>query len=122
MVKEERYIKNRFGKNNNFRVPDGYFDNFASTMISKLPQQAPVVVRQRSRMRILRPIIYSAACLCLAIFGVTIYLSDATRNGSNHTLSESVKYSNGYTYTTEDAIIDHAMMDNADMYACLINE
>lgn len=122
MVKEERYIKNRFGKNNNFRVPDGYFDNFASTMISKLPQQAPVVVCQRSRMRILRPIIYSAACLCLAIFGVTIYLSDATRNAGNHTLSESAKYSNGYTYTTEDAIIDHAMMDNADMYACLINE
>jgi len=122
MVEEERYIKKRFGKSNNFRVPDGYFDNFASTMISKLPQQAPVVVRQRPRMRILRPIIYSAACLCLAIFGVTIYLSDTSRNVGNNTLSKSVKYSNVYTYTTEDAIIDHAMMDNADMYTCLINE
>lgn len=65
MVKEERYIKNRFGKDNHFRVPTGYFDNFASTIIDKLPEQEHVIIHRRSRMQILRPILYSAACLIL---------------------------------------------------------
>ncbi|MCX4293110.1 MAG: hypothetical protein OSJ56_03525 [Prevotella sp.] len=122
MVKEERYIKNRFGKDNHFRVPTGYFDNFASTIIDKLPEQEHRIIRRRSRIQILRPILYSAACLCLAIFGITVYLSK-TEPQHDTMRSESVAHSNGgYTYTAEDAIIDHAMMDNADIYACLMSE
>ena len=122
MVKEERYIKNRFGKDNHFRVPTGYFDNFASTIIDKLPEQEHVIIHRRSRMQILRPILYSAACLCLAIFGITVYLSKTAPHTHDTMRNESVAHSNGYTYTAEDAIIDHAMMDNADMYACLMSE
>ena len=39
MMNEELYIKSRMGDKNPFRVPEGYFDNFAADLMQKLPRK-----------------------------------------------------------------------------------
>lgn len=39
MMNEEKKINDIFGKENHFKVPEGYFDNFAEQMMAKIPVQ-----------------------------------------------------------------------------------
>ena len=68
MMNEELYLKSRMGNENPFRVPEGYFDNFAAEMMRNLPEQP-----QQSKFVRLRPFMYAAACLVVAILTATIY-------------------------------------------------
>ena len=75
MMNEERFIRSKAGERMPFRVPDGYFDNFTTLMMDKLPSQeeAKVVPMRRSHSAAWRTIVSVAACFCVAVFGVTIY-------------------------------------------------
>ena len=37
-MKEEDYILKKIGKDNHFQTPEGYFENFTSEMMSRLPE------------------------------------------------------------------------------------
>ena len=39
MINEEKKINDIFGKENHFKVPEGYFDNFAEQMMARIPMQ-----------------------------------------------------------------------------------
>lgn len=123
MINEERYIRNKFGNSNHFCVPEGYFDNFTSQLMDKLPEREVGVIPMRhSRLKILRPLLYAAACLCVAIFGATIYFSQTEsaldeQNETSAVLSQGV-----YNDIDEDYVLDYAMMDNVEIYAYLSGE
>lgn len=132
MMKEERYIGSRMGGGNPFRVPDGYFEDFASQIMDKLPERevcadgdARVVSMNRRRRPVLRHILYAAACLCVAVFGVTAYLSkvapaEERTQGGDVVASHYHKAADTDSY--EDDFADYAMLDNADIYAYLSGE
>ena len=40
MTREENILKERFGKENPFKVPDGYFDHLTERIMDNLPDQA----------------------------------------------------------------------------------
>lgn len=121
MTNEERFIEENFGKKNPYRVPEGYFDHFTEQLLSQLPEQQAAEPVRYSRLKVLRPILMAAACLCIAIFSVTIYLNRsqdapesapvATTQSTNSTINEEEDYM--------DAAADYVMLDNADIYACL---
>jgi hypothetical protein len=121
MTNEERFIEENFGKKNPYRVPEGYFDHFTEQLLSQLPEQQAAEPVRHSRLKVLRPILMAAACLCIAIFSVTIYLNRsqdapesapvATTQSTNSTINEEEDYM--------DAAADYVMLDNADIYACL---
>ena len=121
MTNEERFIEENFGKKNPYRVPEGYFDHFTEQLLSQLPEQLAAEPVRHSRLKVLRPILMAAACLCIAIFSVTIYLNRsqdapesapvATTQSTNSTINEEEDYM--------DAAADYVMLDNADIYACL---
>ena len=121
MTNEERFIEENFGKKNPYRVPEGYFDHFTEQLLSQLPEQLAAEPVRYSRLKVLRPILMAAACLCIAIFSVTIYLNRsqdapesapvATTQSTNSTINEEEDYM--------DAAADYVMLDNADIYACL---
>lgn len=125
-MKEEGYIRDKAGSRNPFRVPDGYFDSLASQVMDKLPEREPVSVPlHRSRLRILRPLFYAAACVCVAVFCLAVYFKAGTptaESGDDSSLTAS-QYQNYIPVSTyEDDIIDCAMMDNTDIYAYLSGE
>ena len=49
MTREENILKERFGKQNPFKVPDGYFDHLTEKIMENLPEQEVRVIDIRSR-------------------------------------------------------------------------
>ena len=41
MIAEEKYLEDKYGKKQPFKVPNGYFDSFADNLMDKLPEQQP---------------------------------------------------------------------------------
>ncbi len=123
MTNEELYIKNRLGKNNPFTVPEGYFDQFTSHLMDKLPERelkkSPVRPTQFRRMK---PWLYAAACICVAAFCAAVFFNQKsstivnTQQIANVSQDNSTYYSDNYI--EEEA--DYAMVDNQEIYACLL--
>jgi hypothetical protein len=123
-MKEEEIIKKRCGIGDVFRVPDGYFDDFASKLMDKLPEKENRTIQLSShygRGHILKPILYAAACLCFAIFSTVLYLNKNVSINKSQNSSASVS-----VQSTSDELIDrtadYAMMDNHDIYACVSSD
>lgn len=114
MTKEENILEQQFGKENPFRVPEGYFDNFADMLMSQLPEQKlQVVGMRRSRfLWISHVAMVAAACLVSAFFTVVFWLNDSDRQHPHAVATSSVSYSNDV-----DEMADYTMMDNQDFYA-----
>lgn len=106
---EEKYIRERFGKNNPFTVPEGYFEQLASDVMSQIPER-----RAKSSMVALRPWLYAAACL-VAVTVMTLTFHFRQDHASEVTAQAVESVDNSYI---EEAA-DYVMLDNAEIYACL---
>jgi hypothetical protein len=108
-MNEENYLRERMSKKNPFQVPEGYFEDFATQVMANLPaREQKMTVNHRA----LRPWMYAAACLLVAVFCVAFYFSRVQPESpemSQMAVSES--------YMDEAA--DYAMIDNTDIYAYL---
>ena len=119
---EEKEIQERFGKENPFRVPEGYFDQLTDRVMSQLPerdQQAEQISlsdrRPKSRLVALRPWLYAAACtVAVVVMGLTFYSHDAVEEQP----LASTSITNTESQYIDDAA-DYVMLDNAEIYACL---
>ncbi len=122
--KEERYLRSRVGKQNPFRVPEGYFDSFAARMTENLPEQdgkTAAVVSLR-RPRVVRMVLYAAACLCIAVLGSVVYWSKLSLQSTESGTAQVVTHTVASTDVYVDAVADYTMMDNSDIYAYLSEE
>ena len=63
LMKEEDNILKRVGKENPFRVPDGYFEHLTSKVMDSLPEKEVPVLLQRepTRWERIKPWLYMAA-------------------------------------------------------------
>ncbi len=110
MESEEKYLEKTLGRQCPFRVPDGYFDQLASRVMSQLPEQ-----EQPAKTVHLRSWLYAAACMAVAaMMGVTYYFHQEVEGQPQAMVAEN---SSDNTYIEEEA--DYMMIDNAEIYACL---
>ncbi len=121
MEREDKFLFDRFGRRTPFKVPDSYFDDFASLLMQKLPESdgiitTPIVVMKPSPWHRFRPIAIAAASVCVAIFGVGIYVHNNSSRGAN-SYAETVNDVSSVSFSAVDAIADYAMFDAEDMYA-----
>lgn len=123
MTNEETIIQENLGKQNPYRVPEGYFDSFYEKLMAELPEHTKpeiVAMPQRSRLRFLRPALLAAACLCVAIFSITLFFSHQQETPEQTPVAAATSTTN--TVDEEeymDEAADYVMLDNADIYACL---
>jgi len=108
MTNEENYLNQRIGRNNPFRVPEGYFEHFSSQMMEQLPER-----KVRSKQVFLRPWLYAAAC-CAAIL-LTVFTYNQHQSTFDDSQQTVVTADNSFI---EEAA-DYAMIDNMEIYACL---
>lgn len=113
MEADEKIIK-AIGKGNPFRVPDNYFDNLSSQIMSKLPDESTQKSVKRTKYR---PLIY-AACTIATLFIISVFVK---HNKSNESTTASGIISQTTTNYSDD-MADYLMMDNMDIYACLEGE
>lgn len=114
---EEKYIRKRMGDKQPFRVPDHYFDDFASHVMSQLPEREAHLgmdkTNARRRVVALRTWICSAACLAVILLSTAFFFHrEETAQREAHA-TENV--ADGFV----DAAADYAMIDNTDIYAYL---
>lgn len=111
-MEEEKYIENRVGKRNPFRVPENYFDGFSARMMQLLPEQE----KSRSKSMWLRPWLYAAACVCVLIISATIWLALPEKEAQQAPVAvvEQLETSDAF-----DEAADYMMLDNYDIYAYL---
>ena len=113
---EEDYIRNKMGNKNPITVPEGYFEQLADDIMNKIPaqkEQKPALIKR------LRPLLYAAACVCIAVFGVVIYqnLDKQTNETMKGNFSQhATEYNDSYI----DEATDYAMFDNNEIYASLL--
>ena len=118
MTNEEKLIEEHLGKQNPFRVPEGYFDSCADRLMQQLPEQQEQEVKPAKtvRMKALRPILVAAACVAVAIFSITLYFHQTQETPEQNNVA-AVTSNTDEEYLDEAA--DYVMLDNADIYACL---
>lgn len=109
MEKEEKLIQEKFGQNNPFRVPEGYFESLSADIMSKLPERRP-----KSRIVTLRPFFYAAASfVTVVMIGASLYFNRHTEE--QQSLATAAAYDNSYI----DEAVEYAMLDNVEIYSLL---
>lgn len=118
----EQELQQLCGKENPFRVPEGYFEAFNEQMMAKIAATATstksVRLHDNSKKKVvwLRPFLATAACICVAIFALALIFNQKVEQKDNATAQ--------YAYNDEyiEDVIDYAMLDNGDLYAYMMEE
>lgn len=109
---EEKYLLEKCGRENHFKVPEGYFEGVSSDVMSSIRKAHG---RRKPMFRVLRPYIAAAACLLIAIFSINVYIG---RNAADTEVQAQWQLNESYI----DDVMDYAMLDNGDLYACMAEE
>lgn len=112
---KEINIEEIIGKQNPFKVPEGYFSQLQKEIMSRLPERPSAVAQPTFRNTFLRPIIGVAASACLAIAGISIYSSNAGFNSATDDASTVLD-----KICTYDNVADYIAIDNDDIYRYLV--
>ena len=128
----EELLKQKFGQENPFKVPEGYFDNFASNFMKQLPEETPKAVEvempvtKRTWITPMRRFAI-AASFAAVLFGAATYYASTGVNNDNATQAEMASSTLKNTETKSvqtdymmEEMVDFAMIDNAEIYSYLI--
>lgn len=132
----EESLKSRFGKENPFIVPDGYFDRFAEQMMAHLPEQGAnsahsqerkaVVVSHHHFWQRLRPLLAAAVVVgVICTVGIYLFNNTTTSSTSEPQTSDATPLMSNATAEHADELeqtADYLMMDEQDIYAYLSGE
>ena len=127
MTREENILKERFGKENPFKVPDGYFDHLTERIMENLPEQEIRVIDIRSRQTLWQKLtlrkIAAAVAVAALLGGGTFW---AWQHEGDSKMVAHAKKHEQKTVSSDDAafneMADYAMIDNEAIYASLIAE
>lgn len=142
MMNEEKKINDIFAKENHFKVPEGYFDNFAEQMIAKIPEQeidspeVPDKNRQENKAKFVHlslwrrlPLRKIAAVLAVTAMlggGVLYQLQQSEKKHHAMAHNEAPAIESSHVTDGDDAafeqMADYTMMDSQDFYAQLVAE
>jgi len=111
---EEKYIEEKVGKRNPFRVPEEYFSQFTAQMMERLPEREP----KAKIIWLRKPVYYAAACVCALLVLAAGWL---LMPESDVRTSAPVQLSAQQQSADEalDEAADYMMLDNHDIYAYL---
>ena len=122
-MNEEKYLIERVGKENPFRVPEGYFDTLKAEVMARVdasPLPAIPAEKKKAKVVRLRPIYYAvAASVCALFISVAAYVS-FDRSSVDPTVQQAVAQQD--PYDSFDAAADYIMVDNEAIYACLSSD
>jgi hypothetical protein len=124
---EEKYLIEKVGRENPFRVPEGYFDTLSSQIMAKVeaegvaPRDIKTGKEKRAKTVWLRPVLYAAASVCALFISVVAYQSHTDQGvaapAQNVVANNQMMMDNYF-----DEAADYVMLDNQDIYACLSSD
>lgn len=119
-MKEEDILLKKLGKEDSFKVPDGYFENLTSEMMNKLPEKEKVFFKEEpvSTWTRLKPLLYMAAMFVGAALIIRVASSDRK---SVADIDVAVTEIETEVISDEmiDMALDRAMLDDYSLYVYL---
>lgn len=116
MQKEDIKIRNQFGAENHFQVPEGYFDNLAASVMQHIPDgQAKIVKMQTPAWRRHIVAISAAAASVAAAVCLVFVLESNPAHSPSHLAAQHTTMQQDNSNI--DAMVNYTMIDNDDMYA-----
>lgn len=118
-MKEEDNILKKVGKENVFRVPDGYFENLTSEVMSRLPEkETPVIIkREPTKWERIKPWLYMTAMFVGAALIIRVASTDRTPVGDRMAMDEPETEVVSDEYIS--AVLDNSMLDDYSLYVYL---
>ena len=118
-MKEEDNILKKVGKENAFRVPDGYFENLTSEVMSRLPEkETPAIIkREPTKWERFKPWVYMTAMFVGAALIIRVASTDRTPANNRIAMDEpeTEVVSDEYIST----VLDNSMLDDYSLYVYL---
>ncbi|EKJ89661.1 hypothetical protein QR305_03652 [Bacteroides finegoldii] len=119
-MKEEDILLKKLGKEDSFKVPDGYFENLTSEVMNKLPEKEKVVFKEEpvSTWTRLKPLLYMAAMFVGAALIIRVASSERK---SVADIDVAVTEIETEVVSDEmiDMALDRAMLDDYSLYVYL---
>ena len=109
-MKEEDILLKKLGKEDSFKVPDGYFENLTSEVMNKLPEKEKVVFKEEpvSTWTRLKPLLYMVAMFVGAAL-IAAVDEVAVTEADTEVVSDEML----------DVALDRAMLDDYSLYVYL---
>ena len=123
MVKEDKYIENRFGKVQPFKAPQGYLDNFADQFMAQLPDQAAKIVKTQHAVWFrMRPAMIAAASVLAVALTATVYFAKPFAGQQEQVFTTDLQSESSMSDGSVEETAFYSMIDNGDIYAILADE
>jgi hypothetical protein len=119
-MKEEDKILRKVGTDNHFTVPEGYFENLTSEVMSKLPekQKSAFTMKEPTRWDKVKPWLYMAAMFIGAALIIRVASSD-NKSVEDKTIAAETETTEPVSDQYIDVVLDHSMMDDYSLYVYL---
>lgn len=118
-MKEEDSILKKVGKENGFRVPDGYFENLTSEVMSRLPEkETPAFIKKEpTKWEKIKPWLYMTAMFAGAALIIRVASADRVPATDNIAMDEpeTEVVSDEYIST----VLDNSMLADYSLYVYL---
>lgn len=115
-MKEEDSILKKAGKENAFKVPEGYFENLTSEVMNALPEKKPTLkVEQPTMWARMRPLLYMAAMFIGAFLIIRIGSWTQRTDTNVAEAGDTEMVTDEYI----DVALDRSMMDDYSLYVYL---
>lgn len=116
MDKEEKFIAEKFGRVNPFKVPEGYFEHLTEDVMDKLPESQTlsrplVLVPKRRRWRA----VAVAACFVVSLGAASFIFHQTSEEPQPQQSSNTISATSDNSMM--EAMAEYTMLDNEDMYA-----
>ena len=116
-MNEDKNLKQKFGTDNHFTVPEDYFKNLVPNIMEQLPE---VETKETPPIRLwdrVKPWLYMAAMFCGLLFTIRAVVTNSTPATSGEMLSEEQFSELPDEYI--DPVIDQMMVDDYTLYVYL---
>lgn len=117
MLEDVKFIEERYGRNTGFKVPEDYFQNLTSRVMSNIPDNTNVATIHHS-VSWIKPVLTIAAGLALLLLVTHIFISGWPKTHSDHTVANKAKVErNDSPKDAFDATVEYTMVDRDDIYS-----
>ena len=122
-MKEEDNILKKVGKENVFRVPDGYFENLTSEVMNRLPEKERLAFEKKesTMWERVKPWVYMAAMFVGAALIIRVASSDNKQVADDIAVTVTAMEADTEQVSDEmiDVALDRAMLDDYSLYVYL---
>lgn len=120
-MRQDDFLREKFGSANHFRVPENYFDDFAARLMGRIPQAEAGL---ESKVLRLATISKARKCLCVAAMACGAFIGIGVMR---YSAGQAEKPAETAAFMTQDEYLDQYVEDVCDfagisgeqIYACV---